>query len=157
MTEFPTVEPLRTWCPSGRAKAPEAVVLGVRSAETGSVAYLAEPVPAGEVLGEIPEGIEPTRILRFASHCSTSCLHRRGADCSLVERVVAAAPPAGAGTVPRCHLRTKCQWWQQKGVSACHRCPAVSTAFEADDALTSLVADPTTSMEQLEAWIAESA
>jgi hypothetical protein len=33
----------------------------------------------------------------------------------------------------------------------------VSTAFEADDALTSLVADPTTTLEQLEAWIADSA
>jgi hypothetical protein len=33
----------------------------------------------------------------------------------------------------------------------------VSTAFEADDALTSLVADPSTSLAQLEAWIAASA
>ncbi|MDQ1742758.1 MAG: hypothetical protein QOE23_1097 [Pseudonocardiales bacterium] len=132
-------------------------MLGVRSADTGRLAYLAEPVPAGEVLGEIPEGIEPTRILRFASHCSTSCPHRRGADCSLVERVIVAAPPSTTVTVPRCHLRPKCQWWHQKGVAACHQCPAVSTAFEADDALTSLVADPATTLAQLEQWIAESA
>jgi hypothetical protein len=157
MSEPQTGKPVQTWCPSGLAKAPEAVVLGVRTPETGRVTYLAEPVPAGEVLGEIPEGIEPTRILRFATHCSTTCLNRRGNDCSLVERVVTAAPPAETPAVPRCHLRTKCQWWHQKGVAACQRCPAVSTAFEADDALTSLVADPTTSLAQLEAWIAESA
>ena len=157
MSEPEAGKPVQTWCPSGVAKAPESVVLGVRSAATGGLAYLAEPVPAGEVLGEIPEGIEPTRVLRFAAHCSTSCHNRRGADCSLVERVVLAVPTLDTAAVPRCHLRAKCQWWHQKGVEACRRCPAVSTAFEADDALTSLVADPSTSLAQLEAWIAASA
>jgi hypothetical protein len=156
MTEPETGEQVQTWCPSGVASAPEAVVLGVQTPATGRLSYLAEPVAAGEVLGEIPEGIEPTRILRFATHCKTTCLNRRGADCGLVERVVAAAPLPDPVTVPRCHLRAKCQWWHQKGLPACRRCPAVSTAFKANDSLTSLVANPATTLEELEAWIAES-
>lgn len=150
-----TDETAAAWCPSGEAHAPESVVLGVRSGEGGQVAYLADPVPAAEVLGSIPAGIEPTRVLRFASHCVSACAHRRGNDCSLVERVIAAVPRDEARTVPRCHLRAQCKWWQQSGVDACHRCPAVATTHYADDALATLVADPATTPAQLEAWIAE--
>jgi hypothetical protein len=156
MTERETDEQVQTWCPSSVANAPQAVVLGVRTPATGLVSYLAEPIPAGEVLGEIPEGIEPTRVLRFASPCRSSCRNRHGADCSLIERVVAAAPTPDPVAVPRCHLRAKCQWWHQKGAAACQRCPAVSTAFRTDDALSSLVANPATTLEQLQQWIAES-
>ncbi|MEO9239649.1 MAG: hypothetical protein ABI418_16325 [Jatrophihabitantaceae bacterium] len=145
-----------TWCPSGQPDAPEAVVLGVRSGPAGEVSYLAEPVPAAEVLGEIPEGIEPTRVLRFATHCFVGCMNRRGDDCSLVERVVTIAPTDPGSSVPRCHLRPRCQWWAQSGVLACHRCPAVSTAIRVDDPLAVLVADPATTQAQLDGWIAES-
>jgi hypothetical protein len=146
----------QTWCPSGAPSAPEAVVLGVRSGADGTVSYLAEPVPAAEVLGQIPPDVEPTRVLRFASHCSTNCVNRRGADCGLVERIVTAAQPVASPVVPRCHLRAHCQWWQQKGVVACQQCPSVSTAFAVDDERMTIVADPSTTLEQLEAWIAES-
>lgn len=149
-----------TWCPSGDARAPESVVLGVRSGADGRVTYLADPVPASEVLGAVPEGIEPTRVLRFASHCVTGCANRRGNDCTLVERVLTLPPPvaaADARAVPRCHLRSRCQWWQQTGVDACHRCPAVTTATFQEDELATLVADPSTTPEQLASWIAASA
>ncbi|MFD5885321.1 hypothetical protein ACFWHQ_04940 [Streptomyces sp. NPDC060334] len=146
-----------TWCPSGEARAPESVVLGVRSATEGRVTYLADPVPASEVLGSIPEGIEPTRVLRFASHCVSNCVNRRGADCALVERVLALPPAADSRAVPRCHLRSRCQWWQQTGVDACHRCPAVTTATFREDELATLIADPNTTPEQLAAWIEASA
>ncbi|MEU5796318.1 hypothetical protein ABZ800_22775 [Streptomyces sp. NPDC047813] len=142
-----------SWCPSGDAHAPEAVVLGVRSGQDGRVVYLADPVPAQQVLGDVPEGITPGRIMRFASHCVTGCVNRRGDDCTLIERVL--ATPRVAGTaVPRCHLRARCQWWTQSGVDACRRCPAVSTRHHADDELSELIADPTTTREQLDAWIA---
>ncbi|WP_258044715.1 hypothetical protein [Streptomyces sp. SM11] len=144
-----------SWCPSGDAYAPESVVLGVRPGPDGQVAYLAEPVPAAEVLGSIPEGIAPTRVLRFASHCVSDCVNRRGDDCTLVERVRTLPPEQDTRAVPRCHLRTRCQWWRQTGVDACYRCPSVSTAHYADDRLSELVADPATTPEQLSAWIAE--
>ncbi|MGV9457322.1 hypothetical protein [Streptomyces sp. NPDC003635] len=144
----------RTWCPSGRADRPESVVLGVRSGQDGRVVYLADPVPASEVLGQVPEGIEPRRIMRFASHCASSCVNRRGDDCTLIERVLVGRPAEETDRVPRCHLRTQCQWWNQTGVAACLRCPAVSTRHHADDELADLVADPATTKEELDAWIA---
>ncbi len=144
-----------SWCPSGSANRPESVVLGVRSGEDGGVSYLAEPVPASEVMGLVPEGIEPRRILRFASHCESACANRVGTECGLINRIAAVPAPPHAAAVPRCHLRTQCKWWQQKGVDACHRCPAVSTLMLADDELGNLVADPATTQEQLDAWIAQ--
>ena len=143
-----------SWCPSGLPDRPESVVLGVRSGEDGSVAYLAEPLPAAEVIGLVPENIEPRRILRFASHCESDCRQRVGSECGLVNRIVALPGPPSGSAVPRCHLRTRCKWWQQIGVDACHRCPAVSSLVTTDDGLGNLVADPSTTREQLDAWIA---
>ncbi|MFI5618838.1 hypothetical protein [Streptomyces sp. NPDC051567] len=157
-TDQPTVRsvaaPATTWCPSGEARAPESVVLGVRSGRDGRVTYLADPVPASGVLGSVPEGIEPTRVLRFASHCVSACVNRRGEDCALVERVLTLPSPADTRAVPRCHLRARCQWWRQTGVDACHRCPAVTTATFREDELATLVADPSTTPAQLASWIA---
>lgn len=150
-----STEHAATWCPSGLADRPESVVLGVRSGLDGDVAYLAEPVPAAEVMSLIPEGIEPRRVLRFASHCESDCRQRVGDACGLVSRVVAALPgSAPDAAVPRCHLRSQCKWWHQAGVDACHRCPAVASLVRSDDALGALVADPSTTREQLDAWIA---
>ncbi|MFC1408916.1 hypothetical protein ACEZCY_06415 [Streptacidiphilus sp. N1-12] len=149
-----TTEQTVSWCPSGLADRPESVVLGVRSGEDGSVAYLAEPVPAKEVISLVPEGIEPRRILRFASHCESDCRQRVGTECGLVNRIVALPGPPRGSAVPRCHLRSQCMWWNQRGVDACHHCPAVSSLVSKDDDLGNLVADPSTTQEQLEAWIA---
>ncbi|MFC1419078.1 hypothetical protein [Streptacidiphilus cavernicola] len=145
-----------TWCPSGTPDRPESVVLGVRSGPEGQVVYLETPVPAAEVLGAVPEGIAPTRVLRFASHCVPECANRVGTDCGLIERIrtVPSGPTASAtASVPRCHLRPHCTWWHQAGVEACHRCPAVTTLNSPDDELTTLVADPATTPEQLREWI----
>ncbi len=152
----PGAAPAQTWCPSGKPTAPEAVVLGVRSGADGRVTYLAEPIAATEVLGEIPEGVEPARVLRFASHCTSICPNRRGTDCHLVERILTAATPVDSPAVPRCHLRPQCQWWHQKGVAACQQCPSISTLFPAADERMMLVADPSTTLEELQAWITES-
>ncbi|MFF4402671.1 hypothetical protein [Streptomyces sp. NPDC001480] len=145
------------WCPSGAAHAPESLVLGVRAGVDGRVAYLADPVPAAEVLEQIPADIEPRRVLRFASHCVAECVNRRGDDCTLIERVVTAYPAAATGRVPQCHLRAGCKWWSQAGVDACRRCPAISTRHHTDDELATLVADPATTLEEIDADFARSA
>jgi hypothetical protein len=145
------------WCPSGAAHAPESVVLGIRCGLDGQLTYLAEAVPAAAVLDQVPADIEPRRILRFASHCVTDCAHRRGADCTLVERVVAAYPEAAAGGVPRCHLRPDCRWWAQAGADACRRCPAVATRHPAGDELADLVADPAATLKDIDALFARDA
>ncbi|MFI9280243.1 hypothetical protein ACIGYR_20615 [Streptomyces sp. NPDC053076] len=144
------------WCPSGDASRPESVVLGVRSGDRGEVVYLADPVPAAEVLGSIPEGIAANRVLRFASHCVSDCANRVGEACGLIERIraVPAKTEAGSAAVPRCHLRPHCKWWNQVGVEGCHRCPAVVTLNPHDDELNVLVANPETTLEQLESWMA---
>ncbi|MFF5315705.1 hypothetical protein [Streptomyces massasporeus] len=144
----------QAWCPSGAADAPESVVLGVRSGADGRVTYLADPVPASGVLGLVPADIEPRRVLRFASHCVTECANRRGDDCTLIERVVAAYPATEPGNVPRCHLRADCKWWGQAGVDACRRCPALASRHRTDEELATLVADPSTTLEQIDARFA---
>lgn len=145
------------WCPSGAAHAPESLVLGVRAGVDGRVTYLADPVPAAEVLDQIPADIEPRRVLRFASHCVSECVNRRGDDCTLIERVVAAYPAANSRSVPQCHLRADCKWWAQAGVDACRRCPAVSTRHHTDDELATLVADPDTTLAEIDAEFARTA
>ncbi|NED82122.1 hypothetical protein G3I76_18735 [Streptomyces sp. SID11233] len=145
--------PLR-WCPSGDASRPESVVLGVRSGDGGQVVYLADPVPAADVLGAIPEGIAPNRVLRFASHCVSDCANRVGEACGLIERITTVPAGTVPAAVPRCHLRPHCKWWNQTGVEACHRCPALTTLEPRDDELAVLVADPATTREQLESWVA---
>ncbi|WP_149184221.1 hypothetical protein [Streptomyces sp. TRM49041] len=141
------------WCPSGAPDRPESVVLGVRSGPDGQVDYLAAPLPAAEVVATLPEGIPPTRVLRFASHCVSECANRVGTTCGLADRMLALPPPEATGPVPRCHLRPHCKWWHQTGPSACHHCPAVATTPLADDTLAALVADPTTTRAQLAAHL----
>jgi hypothetical protein len=106
------------------------------------------------VLGSIPEGIPPTRVLRFANHCLSECPNRIGESCGLIERFQVAKPPA-AENAPRCHLRPRCKWWQQVGLEACRRCPAITTMNSPDDQVMALVADPATTLDQLEHWMAE--
>jgi hypothetical protein len=131
------------WCPSGQPGEPEAVVLGVRSGSSGGgLAYLDTPVPAPTAVELVPAGIDPTRVLRFASHCVRSCQHWQDNACSLVEKIVVAVPGTDEASVPRCHLRPRCRWWQQSGVAACHRCPLVETFVAADDTEQQRLSDP---------------
>lgn len=134
-------EPL--WCPSSRPDQEGAVVLGVH-AEPRRLTYLDAPVPASEVVAGLPEGVDPTRVVRFASLCRTSCSHWQGA-CTLLEKVAVTPEPSDApsgGPVPPCHLRSRCRWWDQRGVAACRRCPVVETFVAAGDTLWETVADP---------------
>ncbi|MET7685498.1 hypothetical protein [Streptomyces sp. NPDC005423] len=107
----------------------------------GEVAHLADPVPAAAVLDQVPDDIDPRRILRSAPHCATGCAHRRGPDCTLAERVPAACP-AAAGPLPHCPLRTACAWWAQAGADACRRCPSSSPATTPPPTRTSPSATP---------------
>jgi hypothetical protein len=132
------------WCPSGAPGEPEAVVLGVRSEPGGAVAYLETPVPAAVAVELVPAGIDPTRVLRFASHCVSACAHWQRGACSLVDKIVVAEPATEAAGVPRCHLRPRCRWWRQQGPAACQRCPLVQTFVAADEAGRQRVSDPAT-------------
>ena len=142
------------WCPSARIDDPDAVVLGVRSGPDGEVAYLAAPVAAADVVPILPPDIPPGRILRLAATCSSSCAHRDGEACGLIDRLVRLPSAAGDGPVPRCHLRPRCKWWHQAGVAACRRCPAVATAVDPREPAHVLAADPAATPEDVDAWMA---
>jgi hypothetical protein len=144
-----------SWCPSGTVTDPESVVLGVRSGASGELSYLAAPIPAADVISLIPDDIEPRRVLRFASHCVSSCANRAGDDCTLVDRLTKLPAESELASIPRCHLRPHCKWWNQVGVEACRRCPAVVTTIRADDEVRAMVADPSTTPAQFEAWLAD--
>ncbi|AUG75303.1 hypothetical protein CFP65_0329 [Kitasatospora sp. MMS16-BH015] len=141
------------WCPSGHGREAESVVLGVRSQDDGGLTYLAEPMPAAEALALVPAGIEPTRVLRFASHCESGCAHRAGPECTLITKLRTLPPKAADAPLPHCHLRHHCKWWNQAGADACGRCPAVATTILSTETTVSRAADPSVTPEQLRAWI----
>ncbi|MEV8457087.1 hypothetical protein AB0467_31100 [Streptomyces sp. NPDC052095] len=84
----------------------------------------------------------------------SDCANRVGEACGLIERIRTVPAEPGPAAVPRCHLRPHCKWWNQVGVEACHRCPALTTLEPHDNELAVLVADPATTRDQLESWIA---
>jgi hypothetical protein len=130
----------RTWCPSSPPDRPESVVLGVHDGST--VTYLAMPIPAREALEMVPPGVEPRDVIRFASFCDQACRHRVGTDCGLVTKVAVAAPVADDPSLPRCHLRPRCQWWRQSGIEACRRCSLIQTAVYEPDEQLRRIGDP---------------
>ncbi|HEU5111399.1 MAG TPA: hypothetical protein VFT95_22890 [Micromonosporaceae bacterium] len=119
--------------------------------------YVDHPMPAPDAAGLVPEGVEPTRVLRFASPCEATCGHRVGGGCGLVTKVAAAAVPVQIATLPRCHLRSRCTWWAQAGADACHRCPLIRTAGYEDDLRMRLISDPDIDLDQLTAALAAGA
>lgn len=146
-----------TWCPSGQALAPEAVVLGVRSRSDGTVTYLATPTPARELLPMIPDGIEPTpgaasrlALRQRVPPPPQRRLHTDRQDPHPARRgdaVAAAAPLPPAGTLPVVAADRP---------GPCGRCPAISTSVHASDSLNSLIADPNVTPDQLQEWIDDS-
>jgi len=141
-----------TYCPSSAPDVPGAVVLGVVGGPGRAVTYLADPVPVTEevlgLLGSVPAG----RVLRIAAPCQEgACPHfAASTGCSLITKIARALPEAGDGTVPRCHLRARCRWWQQEQVAACRRCPVIQTDAAADTALQRWVADPATTADEFD-------
>jgi hypothetical protein len=134
----------QVWCPSSQPTEPGAVVLGVRSGPSGGVVYLELPAPAAAAVAAVPAGVHPTQVVRFAAPCRSTCGHFENDTCTLVDKVVAGTAPTDSASVPRCHLRPRCRWWQQSGVDACRRCTLVQTFTAAGDTERELIADPAT-------------
>lgn len=116
-------------CPSGRAEAPDAVVFGVvgGTVEKPEVSYLKELLPVTEEINNLSGAVKPTEMFRIASSCAaSSCQHFDGSNCRLAMRVVEQLPSV-VESLPPCHIRSHCRWWQQEGKAACMRCPQVIT------------------------------
>lgn len=116
-------------CPSAQPDMPNSIALGVMAGtiDEPHFVHFHKPQPISEELLALAEPVKPTEVFRFAATCMGSgCIHYDGANCRLVQQVVENLP-AVAETLPPCHIRSSCRWYQQEGKDACLRCPQVVT------------------------------
>lgn len=116
-------------CPSSPAST-GSVLLGIVG-PTG-LAYL---TPRMTVSPDLLENLGPEedreKRYRFADTCATTgCKHWSGRDCRLIDQVIESGkelPGESEPSLPKCSIRAGCQWFAQRGASACRVCPLVIT------------------------------
>jgi hypothetical protein len=124
-------------CPSAQPEMANSVIFGVvrGTAEKPRLAYLVEPQPVTRELLLLTTPVKPTEVFRIAAPCAgDACRHFDGTNCQLARRIVNLVP-AVVATLPPCHIRPNCRWWQQEGRAACVRCPQIVTESEQRDKL----------------------
>jgi hypothetical protein len=101
-----------------------------------------------ESLGGVSDG----QVLRIAAPCQEhSCLHFRDSNCTLITKIVRAAPDVPAdGPLPQCYLRSRCRWFRQEKAAACRRCDVISTENPDATELELWVADPANSAAEFD-------
>jgi hypothetical protein len=119
------------FCPSAQPSLGNSLVLGTvnRLGEEASVTLLEHPVKVteGTILAFAGSQIRPTDVFRFAAPCEQcGCNNWSGSTCRVAEKLVQILPSVGS-ELPRCKLRSVCQWFAQEGGAACMRCPQVQT------------------------------
>ena len=142
------------YCPSAAPEIPGATVLGVFSGagEKPRVVYLSDPVPlTGEIVDAL-RGVSPGEVLRIAAPCQEAmCPHFRDSSCTLVTKIVRAAPePENGEALPRCYLRARCRWWKQEKAAACSQCSMIATENPDVTDLERWIADTRTSAEEFD-------
>jgi hypothetical protein len=134
------VEPMRTsntsrlLCPSAQPELPGSVIFGViqGTAKAPHLVQLTEPQPTTPEILDLAAPVKPTEVFRFAAPCAEfACHHFDGIKCQLAARIVRLIPPVET-SLPICHIRSSCRWWQQEGRAACMRCPVIVTETETD-------------------------
>lgn len=115
--------------------------------ERPTLVYLSDPVPVTPELLDKLGGVPAADALRIAAPCrEDACSHFRDSRCSLITKIVRALPESEPdASVPACHLRDKCRWWQQEKVAACRRCPVITTDQVYANELQWWIADPANS------------
>jgi hypothetical protein len=129
------------YCPSAQPDWEGSRVLGIvgGTAEEPCLAYLKDLQPVTDELLALTQPVNPTEVFRFAAPCAGhACQHFDGSNCHLVQKTVRLLSPV-VDTLPPCHLRSQCRWWQQEGKAACLRCPQVVTE----------IANPTEQLRQV--------
>ena len=114
-------------CPSSPA-ATGSVLLGLVG--PSGVAYVTPAVHVtADLLDELGRDGPAEKRFRFAGDCHASaCGHWTGHECGLIDQIVDAVPSpesVGSAPLPRCSIRAQCQWFHQRGVTACAACPLV--------------------------------
>jgi hypothetical protein len=136
-------EPL---CPSARADAPHAVLIGVVGGNPDEpyVRQLEHPVPVTDALLEATAPLEPTRVLRIAAICiGESCRHFSDGQCDFAAKVATMLPEV-TDSLPACGIRHRCRWFAQEGAAACRRCPQVVTLDPHPSMVMAAAMDPRT-------------
>lgn len=131
-------------CPSARADAPDAMVIGVVSGPVGEprVWPLEHPVPVTEAILDSTAPLPATRVLRISAAClQEECRHFAGNQCAFAAKVVRLLPEV-TDALPACGVRSRCRWFAQEGAAACLRCPQVVTQDVNPSPPMALAADP---------------
>ena len=124
----------KRWCPSAPCHE-GAVLLGVVGSD-GIVGYVTPRVRVThDFVNSARQGRSPQSRFRFAQPCvQNACAQWRGARCGLIDDAlgtyVAQVPAGRTNALPACSIRTWCQWFSQRGASACEVCPLVITKPE---------------------------
>jgi hypothetical protein len=116
-------------CPSAKPDTPGSIALGVMTGtvEEPQFIHFQRPLPVTEELLALANPVTPTEVFRFAGTCAENgCTHFDGTNCRLVQNIVDQRPTVTL-SLPSCHIRSSCRWWQQEGREACFRCPQVVT------------------------------
>ena len=116
-------------CPSAKLQE-GAILLGIVR-ENGRISYLNEQVVVDQTfVNTARQGRTPEKRFRFADTCVKSgCKQWTGSRCGVIDKVLeykeSLAPDEA--TLPKCSIRSRCRWFSQQGVDACHVCPIVVT------------------------------
>lgn len=122
-------------CPSAPHDTPGATVFGVvlGDRQTPEVAYLAKQTTLDPGMDLAAQGVDPGHAFRFTAQCAQSkCGQWNRGGCRLGRDIAARLQPV-VDTAPACAIRSTCRWFAENGVSACVRCPQVTTRVTAKD------------------------
>lgn len=131
-------------CPSARADAPDAVVIGIvdGSVDEPRVRQLERPVPVTEEILASTGPVDPARVLRIAASClDDRCRHFADQRCAFAAKVVTMLPEV-TESLPACGVRARCRWFAEQGGAACRRCPQVVTQDPNPTPAMARAADP---------------
>jgi hypothetical protein len=134
---------LAVLCPSARPSQRDAGIIGIVLGDVAEPRVAYTPgVVAPNLSPNLPEGVEPTEVFRFAAPCArAACRHFQESKCQLASKV-ASNLQAVVSEPPPCAIRLSCRWWQQEGVAACLRCPQIVTDTYRPSELLRQTADP---------------
>lgn len=110
-----------------------AILVGIRMPD-GRVAFASDRMVVDAEFVQIARrGRSPESRFRFGSACAkTGCAQWSGGRCSVIDRLMEAAPRETSAELPACSLRSQCRWFYQRGADACAVCPEVLTDMRED-------------------------
>jgi hypothetical protein len=116
-------------CPSSPAST-GSVLLGIVG--PSGIAYVTPRMTvSADLLEDLGREEDLEKRYRFADPCATTgCKHWSGRDCRLIDQVIESGEELGReseASLPKCSIRASCQWFAQRGPSACRVCPLVIT------------------------------